>query len=143
MKYVHFIDRSGPKPWSLAIFSDNEARLGFQIVGQNLMLPPSAGYAYFYNGWELVILQKRGLAALSSNIFCLEQTAKGNWYWEGLQPIVGNIVPNGIGEADGLTIINGCDINAATLELIDECMVVTGTHRGPAGITDQGVENCY
>ena len=49
MKNVHFIDVSRPKSWSLAIFSDNEARLRFQIVGQNLMLPTSAGYAYFYN----------------------------------------------------------------------------------------------
>ena len=47
MKNVHFIDRSRPKSYNLAIFSDNEARLRFQIVGQNLMLPTSAGYAYF------------------------------------------------------------------------------------------------
>ena len=69
MKKVHFIDVNMPKLWSLAIFSDNETHLRFQIVGQNLMLPTSAGYAYIYNAWEPFILQKRGLAALSSNIF--------------------------------------------------------------------------
>ena len=69
MKYVHFININRPKLGSLAIFLDNEARLRFQIVGQNLMLPTSAGYAYIYNAWEPFVLQKRGLAALSSNIF--------------------------------------------------------------------------
>ena len=49
MKYVHFININRPKLGSLAIFSDNEARLRFQIVGQNLMLPTSAGYAFIYN----------------------------------------------------------------------------------------------
>ena len=56
MKNVHFIDVNRPKLGSLAIFLDNEARLRFQIVGQNLMLPTSAGYAYLYNVWELLLL---------------------------------------------------------------------------------------
>ena len=58
MKKVHFIGTNRPKSRSLAIFSDNEARLRFQIVGQNLMLPTSAGYAFIYNVWEPLLLPK-------------------------------------------------------------------------------------
>ena len=76
MKNVHFIDRSRPKSWSLAIFSDNETHLRFQIAGQNLMLPTSAGYAYIYNVWEPFLLQKEGLADLILPNLCQEQTAR-------------------------------------------------------------------
>ena len=34
---------------------------------------------------------------------------------DGDQPIVGNVVPNEMGEADGLTVIDGRDINASSL----------------------------
>lgn len=37
-----------------------------------------------------------------------------------------------MGKEDGLAIVNRCSIDAATLELVDECLVVVGSHRGPA-----------
>ena len=43
---------------------------------------------------------------------------------DGGQPVVGNIVPNGMGKDDGLTIKDGRDINAATSELVDKCLVM-------------------
>ena len=48
-----------------------------------------------------------------------------------------------MGEGDGLAIVNGCGINAATLELVDECLVVIGSHTGPASVLHLGVENGY
>ena len=30
-----------------------------------------------------------------------------------------------------------------TLELVDECLIVIGSHRGPAAVLDLGVENGY
>ena len=48
-----------------------------------------------------------------------------------------------MGEGDGLAVVNGCGIDAATLELVDECLVVIGSHRGPASVLHLGVENGY
>ena len=45
-------------------------------------------------------------------------------------------------ERGGFTITNGCNIDAATLELVDECLVVVGTHTSPAGIADLMIEYC-
>jgi len=45
-----------------------------------------------------------------------------------------------MGERDGSAIIYGSSIDAATLELIKECLVVIGTHRGPASALHLGVE---
>ena len=59
------------------------------------------------------------------------------------QTAVGYIVLDEMSETDDLTIIDSCDINAATLELVDECLVVIGTHSGPAGIADLTIEYCY
>jgi hypothetical protein len=39
---------------------------------------------------------------------------------DGGQTVVGHIVPDGVGEADGLTAIDGRGINASSLELVDE-----------------------
>ena len=48
-------------------------------------------------------------------------------------------------EEYGLAIGNGSSIDAATLELVDESLVVIGSHRGPASALHLGVENgsCY
>jgi hypothetical protein len=46
---------------------------------------------------------------------------------DGDQPVVSNIVLDGMGEADGFTIIDGRDINASKEELVDEGLVVIGT----------------
>ena len=35
-------------------------------------------------------------------------------------------------ERDGSAITNGRSIDAAPLKLVEECLVVIGTHRGPA-----------
>ena len=59
---------------------------------------------------------------------------------DGGQLVVGNIVPNGTDEVDGLAIIDGRDINAATQELVDECLVVIGTHICPAGVVNLTIE---
>ena len=59
------------------------------------------------------------------------------------QPIVSNIIPDGIGETDGLTIIDRINVNTSSLELIDECLVVKGTHTGPASVADLTIEYCY
>jgi hypothetical protein len=48
-----------------------------------------------------------------------------------------------MGEGDDLAIVNGRDINTATLELVDECLVVIGSHTGPASVLNLGVENGY
>lgn len=59
------------------------------------------------------------------------------------QSIAGNIVPDGMGEGGGFAVIDGRDINAATLELVDECLIVIGSHTSPAGTADLTVENGY
>jgi hypothetical protein len=48
-----------------------------------------------------------------------------------------------MGKEDGLAIVNKCSIDAATLELVDECLVVVGSHRRPAGIGHLLIENGY
>lgn len=48
-----------------------------------------------------------------------------------------------MGEGDGLAIINGCGIDVATLELVDECLVVIGSHRGPTSALHLGIEDVY
>ena len=59
------------------------------------------------------------------------------------QSIAGNIVPDGMGEGGGFAVIDGRDINAATLELVKECLVVIGSHTGPPSALHLGVENGY
>jgi len=58
----------------------------------------------------------------------------------GYKPIVGHVIPDRMGERDGSAIIYGSSIDAASLELVKECLVVVGTHRGPASVLHLGVE---
>jgi hypothetical protein len=44
-------------------------------------------------------------------------------------------------ERDGSAIIYGSSINASTLELVKECLVVIGSHRGPPSVSHLGIEN--
>ena len=44
------------------------------------------------------------------------------------QSVVGNIVSYGMGKGDGLTIIDGRDIDTSPLELVDEGLNVIGSH---------------
>jgi len=46
-------------------------------------------------------------------------------------------------ERDGSAIIYGRNIDAATLELVKEGMVMIGSHTGPASALHLGVENGY
>ena len=46
-------------------------------------------------------------------------------------------------EVGGVAIMDARDIDASSLELVDKCLVVIGTHTGPAGITDLMIEYCY
>jgi len=59
------------------------------------------------------------------------------------QAVIGNIVPNGTGEADGLTVIDGRDIDTPTQELVDESAVVIASHTNPSLIANLTVENVY
>ena len=59
------------------------------------------------------------------------------------QFVVRQVVPNRMGERNDFSIGNGCGIDAATLELVDECLVMIGTHRGPVSVLHLGVENGY
>ena len=46
-----------------------------------------------------------------------------------------------MGKGDGFVIVNGSSIDAATLELVKECLVVIGSHTGPASALHLSVEN--
>ena len=59
------------------------------------------------------------------------------------QTVVGLWTLHWMGEGDGLAVVNGCGIDAPTLELVDECLVMVGSHRGPASVLHLGVENGY
>ena len=78
-----------------------------------------------------------------------EQTAKGGVLFEGGfsgvgdKSIAGHVVPDRMSEENGFSIGNGSRINTATLELVDECLVVIGSHTGPTSVLHLGVENCY
>ena len=48
-----------------------------------------------------------------------------------------------MGKGDGPAIGNGRDIYGTTLKFVDECLVVIGSHRGPATVLYLGVENGY
>jgi hypothetical protein len=46
-------------------------------------------------------------------------------------------------ERGGFAITNGCNVNAAVLELVDECLIMIGTHTGPASALHLGIEDVY
>lgn len=46
-------------------------------------------------------------------------------------------------KGNGLAVENGCSIDAATLEFVDECLIVEGSHRGPPSVLHLGVESGY
>jgi len=59
---------------------------------------------------------------------------------DGYKPVFGYVVPDRMDERDGSAITNGRSIDAAPLKLVEECLVVIGTHRGPASALHLGVE---
>jgi len=48
-----------------------------------------------------------------------------------------------MGERDGSAIIYGSSIDAAAVELVEECLVVVGSHGGPASALHLGIEDVY
>ena len=62
---------------------------------------------------------------------------------DGCQTVVCDIVLGGMSKTDGLAVIDGTDINAATQEFIYKYQVVIGTHTSPAGIAYLMIEYCY
>ena len=58
----------------------------------------------------------------------------------GYKSIAGHVVPDRMDERDGSAIIYGSSIDATTVKLVEECLVVIGTHRGPASALHLGVE---
>ena len=56
------------------------------------------------------------------------------------QFVVRQVVPDRMGKRYGLSACNGCGIDATTMELVKECLVVIGTHRGPASALHLSVE---
>ena len=59
------------------------------------------------------------------------------------QAVIGNIVPNGTGEADSLTVIDGREIETSTQEFVDESAVVIASHTNPSLIANLTVEDVY
>ena len=59
------------------------------------------------------------------------------------QFVAWQVIPDGMGKRYGISACYGCGIDAATLELVKECLVVVGSHRGPASVLHLGVENGY
>lgn len=59
---------------------------------------------------------------------------------DGYKPIAGHVVPNRVSERNSFSIGNGSGIDTATPELVNERLVVIGSHRGPASVLHLGVE---
>jgi hypothetical protein len=59
------------------------------------------------------------------------------------QSIVGKIVLDGMCEGYGFAIIDGRGFNASTQELVDECLVVIGTHTCPTSVLNLSIEKGY
>ena len=59
------------------------------------------------------------------------------------QFVIWQVISDRLAKGDDLAIVNGSDIDAATLKFVDECLVVIGTHTCPAGITNLTIEYYY
>ena len=59
------------------------------------------------------------------------------------QFVVWQIVPDRMGKRYGPSAFDGFGIDTTTLELIKECLIVIGSHTGPASALHLGVENGY
>jgi len=46
-----------------------------------------------------------------------------------------------MGERNSSSIVNGGGIDTAAVELVEECLVVVGSHGGPASALHLGIEN--
>ena len=59
------------------------------------------------------------------------------------QFIIWQVEPDRMSKRYGIPACNGCGIDATTMEFVDECLVVIGTHTCPTSILDLTVENGY
>lgn len=59
------------------------------------------------------------------------------------QLVVTKVVIDMSRETDGVTITDSGHIDTSTLKLVDECLVMIGTHTCPAGITNLTIEYYY
>jgi len=57
------------------------------------------------------------------------------------QFVVWQVVPDRMDEGDIVSIINSRDVDASMVELVKKCLVVIGSHTGPALALHLGVEN--
>ena len=49
----------------------------------------------------------------------------------GYKPIAGHVVTDRVGERNCFSIGNGSSINTSSLELVNECLIVIGSHGRP------------
>ena len=59
------------------------------------------------------------------------------------QFVVWQVEPDRMSKRYGIFACYGGGVDASMLELVDECLVVVGSHPSPAGITDLTIENVY
>ena len=59
----------------------------------------------------------------------------------GYKPIAGHVVTDRVGERNCFSIGNGSSIDAATLELVNECLIVISSHTGSDSALHLGVED--
>jgi hypothetical protein len=59
------------------------------------------------------------------------------------QLVVGQIIRDRVGEADNMPIIYTCGVNSTPLKLVNESLIMIGSHTRPATITNLAVEDVY
>jgi hypothetical protein len=59
------------------------------------------------------------------------------------QLVVGQIIRDRVGEADNMPIIYTCGVNSTPLKLVNESLIMIGSHTRPAMITNLVVEDVY
>jgi len=59
------------------------------------------------------------------------------------QFVVWQVEPDRMSKRYGISACYGGGVDASTLELVDECLVVIGSHAGPPSVLYQGIENGY
>jgi hypothetical protein len=57
--------------------------------------------------------------------------------------IVGQIIRDRVGEADYMPVIYTCGVNVTPLKLVNESLIMIGSHTRPATITNLAVEDVY
>ena len=62
---------------------------------------------------------------------------------DGNQSIVHKVILNWLIKTDGVTVTDGRDINASTLELVDECLIMISTHGRPPRVLDFVIKRGY